>query len=55
MERYFKEGTDGTENFLKDVQKVNKEWAHMNDDGTWELNFQSDKDVAERLVVTSTQ
>lgn len=51
MERYFKEGTDGTENFLKDVQKVNKEWAHMNDDGTWELNFQSDKDVADALGI----
>lgn len=51
IKRYFKEGTEGTENFLKDVQKANKEWAHMNKDGNWEINFTSDKDVADKLGI----
>lgn len=51
IKRYFKEGTEGTENFLKDVQKANKEWAHINKDGNWEINFTSDKDVADKLGI----
>lgn len=51
MKRYFKEGTDGTENFLKDVQSKNKEWAHMNKDGSWEINFPSDKEVADAIGI----
>lgn len=51
IKRYFKEGTEGTENFLKDAQKANKEWAHINKDGNWEINFTSDKDVADKLGI----
>lgn len=55
IERYFTDGHKGAENFLKDVQKINSEWAHMNKDGSWEIDFgaggSSDKDVAKRLGI----
>jgi len=55
IERYFTDGHKGAENFLKDVQKINSEWAHMNKDGSWEIDFgaggSSDKDVAKKLGI----
>ena len=55
IERYFTDGHKGAENFLKDVQNINSEWAHMNKDGSWEIDFgaggSSDKDVAKRLGI----
>lgn len=48
IKRYFTEGSDGCLNFLKDVEKLNSEWAHMNEDGSWEINF-NDELLAEQL------
>lgn len=55
IKRYFTEGQEGAKNFLKDVQEINSEWAHMNQDGSWEINFgaggTNDKDVAKKLGI----
>lgn len=53
MERYFQEGTTGCENFLEDVHNLNSEWASMNEDGEWEINFGkgSDQDIADALGI----
>lgn len=55
IKRYFTEGQSGAQNFLKDVQKINSEWAHMNKDGSWEIDFgaggYTDKDVAKALGI----
>lgn len=39
MERYFTEGQEGCQAFLQDISNLNSEWAHMNEDGSWEINF----------------
>ena len=39
MKRYFTEGQEGCIRFLEDIQSLNSEWASMNSDGTWEINF----------------
>ena len=39
IKRYFTEGQEGAVNFLKDIQNINSEWAHMNDDGSWKIDF----------------
>lgn len=51
IKRYFTEGQEGAQNFLKDVQNINSEWAHMNDDGSWDINFGmgQDQDIADAL------
>ena len=46
IQRYFTEGADGCMNFLQDVQQLNSEWAHMNADGSWEINFGMGNDQA---------
>lgn len=53
MKRYFTEGAEGCQNFLNDVSKLNSEWAHMNKDGTWEIDFGTgnDQEVAEALGI----
>lgn len=53
IERYFTEGQEGVKNFLTDVQNLNSEWAHMNSDGSWEINFGvgTDEDVAKELGI----
>lgn len=43
MARYFQEGSDGAINFLKDIENINSEWAHMNEDGSWDINFDIEK------------
>lgn len=48
MQRYFTEGQKGCQNFLKDLNKMNSEWAHMNKDGSWEINFNAEE-VAKKL------
>lgn len=48
MQRYFTEGQKGCKNFLNDVSKLNSEWAHMNKDGSWEINFNAEE-VAKEL------
>lgn len=53
MTRYFTEGSEGCTNFLQDVQALNKEWAHMNQDGSWEINFGvgNDQEIADKLGI----
>ena len=53
IKRYFTEGQEGCQNFLEDVQSLNSEWAHMNDDSSWDINFGNgrDKDVADALGI----
>ena len=51
MQRYFTEGQKGCKNFLNDVSKLNSEWAHMNKDGSWEINFNAEE-VAKELGVS---
>jgi len=53
MTRYFQDSSDGCINFLRDVQSLNSEWAHMNEDGSWEINFGvgSDQEVADALGI----
>ena len=53
MERYFTEGQEGAVNFLNDIQNINQEWAHMNEDGSWNINFGvgNDQDIADALNI----
>lgn len=53
IERYFTEGQEGAQNFLSDIQNINKEWAHMNEDGSWEINFGAgnDQEIADALGI----
>lgn len=53
IQRYFTEGQQGAQNFLYDIQSINSEWAHMNDDGSWEINFGvgNDKEAADALGI----
>ena len=39
VKRYFTEGQKGCKKFLNDLNKVNSEWAHINEDGDWEINI----------------
>ena len=52
MERYFTEGQEGCKRFLNDVSNLNSEWAHLNEDGKWEINFDPEElaDKAEMSV-----
>lgn len=51
VKRYFTEGQEGAQNFLEDIQNINSEWAHMNEDGSWDINFGmgQDQDIADAL------
>ena len=51
--RYFQDGSDGCLNFLNDVQSINKKWVHMNQDGSWQIDFGvgGDEDVAKALGI----
>lgn len=53
MTKYFTDGREGCLNFLNDVQKLNSEWVHMNEDGSWDINFGvgGDQDVANALGI----
>lgn len=53
IKRYFTEGQEGAQNFLFDIQNINKEWAHMNEDGSWEINFGAgnDQEIADALGI----
>ena len=39
MNRYFQESANGAQNLLNDLKGINEEWAHINDDGDWELDI----------------
>lgn len=53
IKRYFTEGQEGAQNFLSDIQNINKEWAHMNEDGSWEIKFGAgnDQEIADKLGI----
>lgn len=53
MERYFTEGQEGCQAFLQDISNLNSEWAHMNEDGSWEINFGvgNDQEIANALGI----
>lgn len=48
MQRYFTEGQKGCKNFLNDVNKLNSEWAHLNEKGEWEIDINVEE-AAEKL------
>ncbi len=54
MKEYFTEGQKGCKAFLKDVNKLNKDWAHLNEDGKWEIDFGvgGDEQVAHDLGIS---
>lgn len=51
MQRYFTDSRDGCVRFLEDIQNINSEWAHMNEDGNWEVNFGigNDEEIAKAI------
>lgn len=53
IKRYFKEGQEGAVNFLEDIQNINSEWAHMNEDGSWDIDFGvgNDQEIADALGI----
>lgn len=53
IQRYFTEGQQGAQSFLYDIQSLNSEWAHINEDGSWEINFGmgNDQEVADALGI----
>ena len=53
IKRYFTEGQEGAVNFLKDIQNLNSEWAHMNSDGLWDIDFGvgNDQEIADKLGI----
>lgn len=53
IKRYFTESQEGAVNFLKDIQNINSEWAHMNDDGSWKIDFGvgNDQEIADKLGI----
>lgn len=53
MTRYFTDSSDGCVNFLNDIQNLNSEWAHMNEDGSWDIDFGlgNDQEIADALGI----
>lgn len=53
IKRYFTEGQEGAQNFLTDIQNINSEWARMNEDGSWDINFGkgNDQEIADALKI----
>lgn len=54
MTRYFTDGQEGCRRFLSDISNLNSEWAHMNEDGSWEINFGTgnDQEIANKLGIS---
>lgn len=52
VDRYFTESSKGCKNFLKDLNKANEEWAHVNDNGEWEIKFNSEEWAKELGIST---
>lgn len=55
LERYFTEGRKGIDNLLTDISSLNSEWAHLTENGDWEINIPEDKvaDIAKQLGISS--
>lgn len=54
MIRYFTDGQEGCRRFLSDISNLNSEWAHMNEDGSWEISFGTgnDQEIADKLGIS---
>lgn len=54
---FYKEGSDGCVNFLNAVNQLNSDWAHMNENGEWIIDFGvgGDQDVADALGMNVEQ
>lgn len=50
---FLADGSDGCLNFLHAVQDLNSDWAKMNTDGSWEINFGvgNDQEIADALGI----
>lgn len=50
---FLADGSDGCNNFLHAVNELNSEWAHINDEGVWEINFGvgDDQKIADALGI----
>lgn len=53
IKEFFTEGQEGAQNFLEEVNSINAEWAHMNEDGSWKIDFgmNQDQDIADALGI----
>lgn len=51
MQKYFKDGSEGCEAFLKKLSEIDESWAHVNENGDWEINF-NDEEVAKELDIS---
>ena len=54
---FYDEGSNGALNFLNAVNQLNSDWAHMNEDGEWIIDFGvgGDQDVADALGMNVEQ
>ena len=52
-ERYFTETKQGSTNFLKDLNKINSEWAYINENGDWEVNIDVEEAAKELGISVS--
>ena len=57
MKKYFTEGAEGAQQFLKDVENINSEWAHQDANGNWEFDFGegNDEEIAKALGLSTEQ
>ncbi len=53
IKEFFTEGQEGAQNFLEEVNSINAEWVHMNEDGSWKIDFgmNQDQDIADALGI----
>ena len=53
IKEFFTEGQEGAQSFLEEVNSINAKWAHMNEDGSWEIDFgmNQDQDIADALGI----
>ena len=51
MQKYFKDGSEGCEAFLNKLSEIDESWAHVNENGDWEINF-NDEEVAKELDIS---
>lgn len=53
IKQFFTEGQEGAQSFLEEINSINAEWAHMAEDGSWEIDFgmNQDQDIADALGI----
>lgn len=52
IERWATEDGSGVENLLTDINAVNKAWAHMDENGNWQLDLPDMKELADTLQIS---